>query len=108
MKWYRDMLSTVPKPRNTRQNPTVKRSVPVELVLTKTKTTKELPAPTLKRRRQNDDDIQPTKNDNQLHPKPAEPEQQAESPAAVVVVNPPNAATKTILSQSWWDTRDAI
>jgi hypothetical protein len=73
-----------------------------------TKTTKELPAPTWKRRRQNDDDIQPTKNDNQLHPKPAEPEQQAETAAAVVVVNPPNAAAKAMLTQSWWDTREVI
>jgi hypothetical protein len=68
-KWYRDMVtgSTVPKPTNTRQNHTVKQSLPVELVPTK--------KPTWKRRRQNnDDDIQPTKNDNQLHPEPAEPE----------------------------------
>jgi hypothetical protein len=40
-KWYRDMVSAVPKPTNTRQNPTVKRSIPVELVPTKTKTTNE-------------------------------------------------------------------
>ena len=82
------MVSTVPKPTNTRQNPTVKRSVPVELVPTKTKTTNEPSAPTRKRRRQNDDAIQRTMNDNQLHPEqPVEPEQ-AEPPSVVVVANP--------------------
>ena len=30
-KWYRDIVSTVPKPTNTRQNPTVKRSVPCRI-----------------------------------------------------------------------------
>jgi hypothetical protein len=108
-KWYRDMVSTVPKPTNTRQNPTVKRSVPVELVPTKTKTTNEPSAPTRKRRRQNDDAIQPTMNDNQLHPEqPVEPEQ-AEPPSVAVVANPPrNVAAEAILTQSWWDTGDAI
>jgi hypothetical protein len=42
-KWYKDMVSTVPKPTNTRQNPTVKRSIPVELVPAKTKTTWTMP-----------------------------------------------------------------
>jgi hypothetical protein len=68
-KWYRGIVSTVPTPTKTRQNPTVKRSIPVELVPIKTKTTNESPAPTWKRRRQNDDDIRPTMNDSQLHPK---------------------------------------
>jgi hypothetical protein len=69
MKWYRDIVSTVPKTTNTRQDPTVKPSVQTK------KRTNESPAPIRKRRRQNDDDIRPTKNDNQLHPKWAEPEQ---------------------------------
>jgi hypothetical protein len=87
----------------------VKRSVPVELVPTKTKTTNELSAPTLKRRRQNGNDIQPTKNDNQPHSQPVESEQaEAPSSAVVAVVNPQNATAKAILSQSWWDTVDAI
>jgi hypothetical protein len=42
-KCYKDMVSTVPKPTNTRQNPTVKRSIPVELVLAKAKTTWTMP-----------------------------------------------------------------
>jgi hypothetical protein len=107
-KWYRDMVSTVPKPTNTRQNPTVKRSVPVELVPTKTKTTNESSAPTRKRRRRNDDVIQPTKNDNQLHPEPAEPKQAEPPSPSLVVVNPPNVTAEAILTQSWWDTGDAI
>jgi hypothetical protein len=41
-KWCKDMVSTVPKPTNTRQNPTVKRSVPVELVPAKTKNNKRV------------------------------------------------------------------
>jgi hypothetical protein len=56
--------------------------------------------------KKNNDDIQPTKNDNQLHPEPAEPEQ-AEPSLSVLVVNPPNiTAEATILTQSWWDTGD--
>jgi hypothetical protein len=66
-----------------------------------------LSAPTLRRRRRKDDAIQPTKNDNQPHPKPVEPEQAEPSPA-VVVMNPPNATAKAILTQSRWDTGDAI
>jgi hypothetical protein len=50
--------------------------------------------------------LQPTKNDNQLHPEPAEPEQA--EPPSVVVVNPPNVTAEDILTQSWWDTGDAI
>jgi hypothetical protein len=43
MKWYRDMVSTVTKPTaNTRQNPTVKRNVPVEWVPTKSKNNKQV------------------------------------------------------------------
>jgi hypothetical protein len=41
---------------------------------------------------------------------PVEPEQ-AETPSSAVlveVVNPPNATAKAILTQSWWDTGDAI
>jgi hypothetical protein len=94
------MLSTVTKPTtNTRQNPTVEPSVPVELVPTKTKTTNKLLAPTGKRGRRDDDDIQPTKNNNQLYPKPAEPKEA--EPSSVVEVNPPNVTTKAILAQSW-------
>jgi hypothetical protein len=100
------MISAVPKLTNTRQNPTVKWSVPVELVPTKTKTTNELLAPTQKRRSQKDDGIQPSKNDNQLHPEPEEPEQA--EPPSVVVVNPPYVTAKAISTQSWWDTRDMI
>jgi hypothetical protein len=33
MKWYRDTVSTVLEPTNTRQNPTIEQSIPVELVL---------------------------------------------------------------------------
>jgi hypothetical protein len=106
-KWYRDMVSTtVPKPTKTRQKLTVKWSVPVELVVTKTKRTNQSPEPTRKRRRRNDDVIQPTKSDNQLHSEPAEPEQA--EPLSVVVVNPPNVTAKAILTQSWWNTRDVI
>jgi hypothetical protein len=54
IKWYKYMVSTIPKPTNTRQNPTVKGSVPVELVPAKRKTTNALPAPIRKRRRPND------------------------------------------------------
>jgi hypothetical protein len=67
------MVRTVPKPTNTRHNSTVKWSVPVKFVPTKTKTTDKLLAPT-KRRRQKDDGIQPTKSANQLYPKPVEAE----------------------------------
>jgi hypothetical protein len=63
-RWYKDMVSMVPKPTNTRQNPTDKPSVRIQLVPPKTKTTNESPTPIRKRRRQNDDDIQPTKNVN--------------------------------------------
>jgi hypothetical protein len=63
--------------------------------------------PTRKRRRPNDDDIQPTKNDNRLHPDPAESEQ-AKLPSVLVVVNTPNVTAEAILTQSWWDIRDAI
>jgi hypothetical protein len=101
-KWYRDMGIKVPKPTNTRQNPTVKRSVRVELVPAKMKTTNESSAPAWKRKRQNDDDIQQTKNANYLHPEPAEPEQA--EPPSVIVVNPPNVTAEAILTQSWWDT----
>ena len=97
---------SVPKPTNTRQNPTVKPNIPVELVPTKTKATNELSAPTRKRRRQNDNDVQPTKNDNQLHPGPAEPGQA--EPPSVVVVNLSNVSAEATLTQSWWDTGDVI
>ena len=110
-KWYRDIVSTVPTPTNTiRQNPTVKWSLPVELVPTRTKTTNESPAPTRKRRRRrNDDDIQPTINGSQLHPEqPEEPEQAEPLSIAIGVVNPPNVTAEAILTHSWWDTRDAI
>jgi hypothetical protein len=68
------MVITVPKPINTRQeNPTAEWSIPVELVPTKTKTTNESAAPTCKRRKQNDDEMQPIMNDNQLNHGPAKP-----------------------------------
>jgi hypothetical protein len=76
------------------------------LIPAKTKTTNESLAPIRKRRRQNDDDIQPTKNVNQFHPK-----QPAAEPASVevlVVNDPPNLTANAILTQSWWDTGDAI
>ncbi len=109
-KWYKDMVSTVPKPTNTRQNPTVKRSIPVELVPAKTKTTNESLAPIRKRRRQNDDDMQPTKNVNQFHPEQpaAEPAAEPASVEVLVVNDPPNSTADAILTQSWWDTGDAI
>jgi hypothetical protein len=109
-KSYKDMVSKVPKPTNTRQNPTVKRSVPIQLVPAKTKTTNKSSAPIQKRRRRNDDDIQPTKNVNQFHPEQpaAEPAAEPASVVVLVVNDPPNANANAILTQSWWDTGDAI
>jgi hypothetical protein len=109
-KWYKYMVSTVPKPTNTRQSPTVKHSGPVELVPAKRKTTNESPAPIRKRRRPNDDDIQPTKSVNQFHPEQpaAEPAAEPVSVVVLVVNDPPNVNAGAILTQSWWDTGDAI
>ncbi len=93
-KWFRDIASTVPKHPSTRLNPTIKRSVPVELVPTNT----ILSAPTRKRRRVNE---QEQTNDT--------PEQTEVDPNPIAQVEAnPNPIAQAILNQSWWDTGDAI
>jgi hypothetical protein len=98
-KWFRYIVSTVLKPtRTTRQNPTAKRSVPVLSLPTKRK---EL-TPTRKKRRGNNNVMEPIQNDSHYPEAEAIPDTVTEVEANL------DPIAQTILNQSWWDTGNAI
>jgi hypothetical protein len=93
-KWYNKLVSSAPEPMNTRL-PTAKRSVPMGSVPTNVST------PNLKRRRQNNNDIDNDMPRGNLQNVDASLD---ETPEAT----PPNPRAEAILNQTFWDTGDAI